>query len=371
MVTTSVMGQRDRAPDVERDPRWRAVCARDAAMDGRFWFSVATTGVYCRPSCPSRRARPENVAFHASPADARRAGFRACLRCRPDEPAGPHAAAITELCRLLEASEERPSLSELGARVGLSPFHLQRVFKQAVGLSPAEYFAACRARRARAAVPTAGSVTEAIHAAGYGSTSRFYEAGALGMTPSRYRAGGEGEDVRFAIARSSLGLVLVAATARGVCEVALGDDRAALTEGLRARFPRARIARGDAPFERLVARVIARIEDPRAAGDLPLDVRGTAFQERVWRALAAIPAGETRTYTEVAEAIGAPRSARAVARACATNTIAVLVPCHRVVREGGALAGYRWGVPRKRALIAREAERSRGPGTRGARSRGS
>jgi AraC family transcriptional regulator of adaptative response/methylated-DNA-[protein]-cysteine methyltransferase len=355
MATTPADAQP--VPDADAD-RWDAVRRRDASADGRFVYAVRTTGVYCRPSCPSRPARRENVSFFADGAAARAAGFRACKRCRPDEasPASPHAAAIARACRLIEEAEEMPALDALAAAAGLSRFHFHRVFKAATGLTPAAYGAARRARRVADALPAAGSVTEALYDAGYGSASRFY-AGAtrrLGMAPSTYRKGGEGEEIRFAVGQCSLGAILVAATATGVCAITMGDDPQALVRDLQDRFPRATLVGGDAAFEATVAAVVGLVEDPRGRHDIPLDVRGTAFQERVWRALREIPPGRTASYTEIAGRIGHPAAVRAVARACGANPAAVAIPCHRVVRTDGALSGYRWGVERKRALLERE-----------------
>mgnify|MGYP001547868188 FL=1 len=341
------------------DPRWEAVVARDPAADGRFWFSVRTTGVYCRPSCAARPARPENVAFHASPADAERSGFRACKRCRPD--AAPRAeqqgALIAELCRYIEGADEVPTLDALAQRAGLSAHHLHRLFKRTTGVTPKAYAAAHRAGRVRERLARGGSVTEAIYGAGYNSNGRFYAESnqVLGMTPTEYRDGGSGAtEIRFAIGACSLGAILVARSDRGVAAIMLGDDPDALARDLQDRFPHARLIGGDAGFERLVAQVVGFVEAPHIGLDLPLDVRGTAFQQRVWQVLREIPAGATASYAQVARRIGAPQSVRAVAQACAANPLAVAIPCHRVVRSDGALSGYRWGVERKRALLERE-----------------
>lgn len=341
------------------DPRWAAVVARDRASDGRFVYSVASTGVYCRPSCAARRPRPENVAFHADPAAAERAGFRPCRRCRPDRPplAEEHARMVAGLCRLIESAEQAPTLEALARHAGMSPHHLQRVFKAVVGLSPRQYAAAHRARRIREGIAATGSITDAIYEAGFGSSGRFYERSnqVLGMTPTAYRAGGANTEIRFAIGECSLGSILVAASERGVCAILIGNDPEALARDLQDRFPRATLVGGDASFERTVATVVGFVEAPRLGLDLPLDVRGTAFQQRVWQALREIPPGSTASYTEIAGRIGAPGSVRAVAGACAANALAVAIPCHRVVRSDGGLAGYRWGVERKRALLEREA----------------
>lgn len=350
----------DRAEATSNDPRWPRVLARDAAADGQFFYSVKTTGVYCRPSCGARPARPENVAFHLSAADAEAAGFRPCKRCKPDQPplAVQHAALIARLCRLIEQADVAPTLDELAAAADMSSFHLHRVFKAVTGLTPRAYAAAHRARRVRSELDRAASVTDAIYDAGYNSNGRFYaEAdGLLGMTPSAFRAGGRDAEIRFAIGECTLGAILVAASARGVCAILLGDDPDALARDLQDRFPKASLIGADAAFEATVARVVGLVEAPRLGHDLPLDVRGTAFQQRVWQALREIPAGETASYAEVAQRIGAPTSMRAVAQACGANALAVAIPCHRVVRSDGALSGYRWGVERKRTLLDREAQ---------------
>jgi AraC family transcriptional regulator, regulatory protein of adaptative response / methylated-DNA-[protein]-cysteine methyltransferase len=342
------------------DPRWAAVAARDARADGQFFYSVRTTGVFCQPSCAARAPRPENVAFHATMADAERAGFRPCRRCRPDQPslATQQAAMVAGLCRHIEQAEQPPTLDELAARVALSPFHLHRVFKAVTGVTPRAYARAQRAERVRRDLAGADTVTEAIYGAGYNSGSRFYEQAdqVLGMTPTRFRAGGADTEIHFAIGQCSLGAILVARSARGVCAIALGDDPQELARELQDRFPQARLIGGDAEFERLVAQVVGLVEAPQLGLDLPLDVRGTAFQQRVWQALRQIPPGQTLSYAELAERIGAPAAVRAVAQACGANTLAVAIPCHRVVRSDGALSGYRWGVERKRALLEKEGQ---------------
>jgi AraC family transcriptional regulator of adaptative response/methylated-DNA-[protein]-cysteine methyltransferase len=347
------------AAAVEGDPRWASVRARDAREDGKFFYSVRTTGVYCRPSCAARPARPENVAFYATRSEAERAGFRPCKRCKPDQPPLPErqAAVVAELCRLIESGDETPTLEDLARHAGLSVFHTHRLFRAATGVTPRAYAAAHRGKRVRAALGEGGTVTQAIYAAGYGSAGRFYEesTGLLGMTPTRYRAGGADTEIRFAIGECSLGSILVAATTQGVCAILLGDDPEELAHDLERRFNRARLTGGDPAFEELVAKVVGLIERPRAGLDLPLDIRGTAFQRRVWAALRAIPAGATASYRDIAGAIGAPQAVRAVAQACAANPLAVAIPCHRVVRTDGDVSGYRWGVARKRALLAREA----------------
>lgn len=357
-MTYSADQRRALAAATQADPRWAAVLARDAGADGRFFHSVRTTGVYCRPSCGARTPRPENVAFHASAADAEAAGFRPCRRCRPDLPplVERQAAMVAALCRQIDEADTLPSLDALATSAGVSRFHLLRVFKAHTGLTPRAWAVARRAARLRERLAGGASVTDAIVDAGYGSTSRVYEKAAqpLGMTPRRYRAGGTDTDIRFAIAQCTLGALLVAASERGVCAIALGDDADALARALQDRFPRARLSGDDADFARLVAQVVSFVEAPRIGLALPLDIRGTAFQQRVWAALRAIPPGQTLSYTELAQRIGAPAAVRAVASACAANTLAVAVPCHRVVRTDGSLSGYRWGVARKRALLDRE-----------------
>lgn len=341
----------------ENDPRWAAVVARDRSADGTFYYSVRTTGVYCRPSCPSRRANPKHVRFHRTAAGAERAGFRPCRRCRPDRPPLErlHAAKIAEICRVIETAA--PSLSALAKRAGLSVYHFHRVFKAVTGVTPRGYAAAHRIRRVRRELEKRSkTVTDAIYDAGFNSGGRFYEMSdqMLGMTPTRYRAGGAGTEIHFAVGDCSLGSILVAQTARGVCAIMLGDDPAALVRDLDDRFPRASLVGGDAAFDRTIARVVGLVEKPALGLDLPLDVRGTAFQQRVWQALRAIPVGSTASYAEIAARIGAPSSARAVAQACGANPIAVAIPCHRVVRTDGSLSGYRWGIERKAALLKRE-----------------
>lgn len=347
------------AKTIEQDPRWQAVVERDAAADGRFYYSVATTGVFCRPSCPSRLARPEHVQFHASCEDAEEAGFRACLRCRPkDAPiAERHAAIIADICRMIEKAEEVPALERLAREVSMSPFHFHRVFKAATGLTPKAYAAAHRSKRVRTELMNGDStVTSAIYDAGFNSNGRFYETSneVLGMTPSAFRDGGVSMQIRFAVAECSLGALLVACSEKGVCAILLGDDPETLVKDLQDQFPKAELLGGDNGFEAMVAKVVGFVEAPAIGLDLPLDVRGTAFQQRVWQALRTIPVGETASYSNIAERIGAPTSARAVARACAANKIAVAIPCHRVVRNDGGLSGYRWGVERKRSLLGRE-----------------
>jgi len=343
----------------ESDPRWASVVARSAAADGTFYYSVKTTGVYCRPSCAARHARPENVRFHRTREDAEQAGFRPCKRCKPHQPSliEQHAAMVTEACRLIEASPSLPTLEELAKEAGVSAFHFHRVFRAITGLTPRAYAAAHRGERVRQELGRAGSVTAAIYQSGYNSNGRFYGESqqVLGMTPTIYRAGGANADIRFAVGECTLGSILVARSELGVCAILLGDDPDTLARDLQDRFPQATLIGGDPEFEQLVAQVVGFVEAPALGFDLPLDVQGTAFQRRVWQALQEIPAGSTASYTEIAGRIGSPKAVRAVAQACAANGLAVAIPCHRVVRNDGGLSGYRWGVERKRALLQREA----------------
>jgi AraC family transcriptional regulator of adaptative response/methylated-DNA-[protein]-cysteine methyltransferase len=341
------------------DPRWTAVAARDHRADGAFYYSVDTTGVYCRPSCGARRANPKNVRFHRTTAEAERAGFRACRRCKPDQPPLEqlHSATVAAICRVIETAEKTPSLAVLARRAGLSPYHFHRVFKAVTGVTPRAYAAAHRTTRVRNELEKRSkTVTEAIYAAGFNSGGRFYETSnqLLGMTPTDYRAGGAETEMHFAVGECSLGSILVAQSVKGVCAILFGDDPDVLVRELQDRFPRAVLVGGDAAFEQTVARVVGFVEAPALGLDLPLDVRGTAFQQRVWQALREIPVGSTASYTEIAARIGAPNGARAVAQACAANALAVAIPCHRVVRTDGSLSGYRWGVERKRNLLGRE-----------------
>ncbi len=341
------------------DERWAAVVRRDAAADEQFYYSVSTTGVYCRPSCPSRLARRENVRFHATCAEAQRAGFRPCKRCKPDQPslAKQYANMVAETCRLIEAAETPPDLADLAQAAGMSRYHFHRIFKAVTGVTPKAYAAAHRAQRVRETLARSDTVTEAIYDAGFNSNGRFYATSTqmLGMTPANFRAGGAHAVIRFAVGECSLGAILVAATDKGVCAILLGDEADALVRDLQDRFPRAELIGGEGEFEQMVARVVGFVEAPELGLDLPLDVRGSAFQQRVWQALRAIPSGATVSYAEIAARIGSPKAVRAVAHACAANAIAVAIPCHRVVRSDGALSGYRWGVERKRALLEREA----------------
>ena len=341
------------------DDRWQAVVHRDRQADGVFYFSVRTTGVFCRPSCAARLPRRENVAFHATPDDARAAGFRPCKRCRPTEPplSERHAQVVAQACRTIEGSETPPSLDDLARQAALSPHHFHRIFKVIAGVTPKAYADAHRGQRVRENLGRADTVTEAIYDAGFNSGGRFYAQSdqVLGMTPTRFRRGGERTTIRFAVGQSSLGAVLVAATDKGVCAILLGDDPDALARSLQDCFPRAQLIGADAEFEAVVAKAVGLVERPNVGFDLPLDIQGTAFQQRVWAALRRTAAGERVSYADIAGRIGSPRSVRAVAGACAANHLAVAIPCHRVVRRDGALSGYAWGVERKRALLAQEA----------------
>jgi AraC family transcriptional regulator of adaptative response/methylated-DNA-[protein]-cysteine methyltransferase len=346
--------------------RWSAVQRRSPRADGVFFYAVATTGVYCRPSCASRPARRENVIFYKTRKEAERAGYRPCLRCRPDlaPQSEREAALIADACLYLaaEGHQSAPSLAELASRVSLSPYHFHRLFRRVAGVTPKAYASAIRQAKLVGKLQKSASVTEAIYDAGFPSSSRFYEASAatLGMKPSVYRRGGEGESIWHVVRKCSLGRVLVAGTAHGVCAILLGDDPAALAAGLRARFPKANLSDSNSDssvtFDRWVEQAVRLVDDPlrSAARALPLDVRGTAFQCRVWKTLQAIRPGSTLSYAEVAAAIGKPRAVRAVANACAANRLAVAIPCHRVIAADGKPGGYRWGTDRKKRLLERE-----------------
>ncbi|WP_150107262.1 bifunctional DNA-binding transcriptional regulator/O6-methylguanine-DNA methyltransferase Ada [Pedosphaera parvula] len=340
------------------DLRWLAVQQRNPNADGHFVYSVATTGVYCRPACPSRLALRENIAFHDTCTDAERAGFRPCKRCQPTGAslAKRHADAAAKACRIIETSDPLPSLDELANAVGLSRYHFHRIFKKTVGVTPRQYFAAHRNERVRSELRSQPSVTQAIYGAGFNSSSRFYERSTetLGMTPGEYQKGGNGTVIRYGFAACPLGLALIAGTARGICSVSFGINRALLEEDLRKNFPKASFEKADRSFDTWVKAIVDHIKDPASRVDLPLDIRGTAFQQRVWQALREIPVGQTASYTEVAARIGQPSAVRAVARACATNRIAAIIPCHRVIGTNGSLTGYRWGVERKRQLLKQE-----------------
>ena len=359
MTTSLAIAPKPATPSVADDPRWARIVARDETADGHLWYSVSTTGVYCRPSCPSRIPNPKNVQLHDTLVSARATGFRACRRCNPDGPSteAGNAALVAKACRIIEESEEEPSLEELAGAVGRSPSYFHRVFKANIGLTPKNYAAAHRAKKVRQGLASCNTVTEAIYDAGFNSSGRFYEKSKdmLGMTPSQYRAGGTDEEIKFAVGQTSLGAILVASSKKGVAAILLGDDPDELVRNLQDRFPRARFIGADRDYEALVARVVGFVEAPKIGLNLPLDVRGTAFQERVWQALREIPVGTTICYAELARRIGSPKAARAVAAACSANKLAIAIPCHRVVRNDGSLSGYAWGVERKRVLLDREA----------------
>lgn len=346
--------------NTEEDPRWAAIVARDPKADGLFVYGVKTTGVYCRPSSASRLPRPENIQFFDTPAHAEAAGYRASKRARGDqtELAAQHAQLVAEACRHIEQADTPPSLNALALRAGLSPFHFHRVFKAVTGLTPKGYASAERTRKVREGLKGQHSVTDALYDAGFNSNSRFYEAAdqLLGMKPSDYKAGGTNSEILFAVGQCSLGAILVAQSRLGVCAILLGDDPDTLVRDLQDQFPKAHLVGADRRFEQTVAQVVGFIEAPALGLDLPLDLRGTAFQQRVWQALRDIPLGSTASYAQIAERIGAPKSFRAVAQACGANSLAVAIPCHRVVRSNGELSGYRWGVERKRRLLARESD---------------
>ncbi len=344
------------------DERWALVCGRDRSADGRFVYAVTSTGVFCRPSCASRRARRDRVRFFDTPRAAQLAGFRACLRCRPLEAiADPWLARIELACVAIASAAVPPPLATLASQAGSSPYHFLRNFKRIVGVTPRAYADARRFEHVKRHLRIEPTVTTAFLDAGYESSSRFYEGAAsrLGMTPSAYRAGGLGETIRYATAASPLGRVLIAATGRGVCSVALGDHDAVLVAALRSEYPRADVEKAPAVLRAMLTRVTGHLAGRLPTLELPLDVRATAFQRQVWEALKAIPAGDTRTYAEVARAIGRPSASRAVARACASNPVALVIPCHRVVPAVGGAGGYRWGRERKQQLLARERTRRR------------
>ena len=343
-------------PDDEQ--RWNAVVARDSANDGKFVFAVSTTGVYCRPSCPARRPRRENVRFYPRPENAEQAGFRACLRCRPKSLSGnPQTDVVKEICRYIEQHLDEPvTLQTLGRVFRQSPFHLQRRFKAALGITPREYADACRLKSLKRSLQAGDNVTRAMYDAGYGSSSRLYErtASQLGMTPDKYRRGAIAAPIRYTCADSPLGRMLVAATERGVCAIQFAESDNELLEGLKHEFPFAHRREDDGGLRSFVKVLLNQMQGKRLDEGFPLDIRATAFQRRVWTHLQSIPFGKTCSYSQVAKAIGEPRACRAVARACATNPVAVAIPCHRVVREDGSMGGYRWGLERKKTLLAVE-----------------
>ena len=344
------------------DPRWKAFVTRDPLAVGQFYTAVITTGIYCRPTCSARLPKPENVQFFDTCQAAEHAGYRPCKRCKPEqiEQENEIIGMITKVCRILEMEEEIPSLNQLAAIAGMSKFHFHRLFKKTTGLTPREYAATRRETRLRENITRKNTITEAIYDAGYNANSRFYEKSnqVLGMTPTIYRSGGKDMKIRYAIGDSSLGLILIAESERGLCSIMLGDDPDQLMQDLRKRFPKADLIPGESEFEQHVARVINFVESPKIGLDLPLDIQGTVFQQRVWQALRLIPPGMTASYAEIASRIGSPKGARAVAQACATNYLAVAIPCHRVVHTDGSVSGYRWGVERKKALLKRESDQA-------------
>jgi len=340
------------------DACWRAVLDRDAAMDGAFVYAVRSTGIFCRPSCPSRRPRREQVSFFTLPEVAERSGFRACKRCRPETGAtDPALAIVRAACRVIENETEGiPTLAALGREVGASPYHLQRRFKQIIGISPRQYGEALRLERLKTSLRGGEPVAQALYGAGYGSSSRLYEKAPehLGMTPASYAKGGRGAEIRFTVTQSPLGRMLVAATEFGICSVSLGDDGAELEKNLRSDYAAARIERDDGAMKHAVDAIFAHLDGNAPHIDLSVDIRASAFQWKVWQRLRAIPRGETQTYGEIADDIGHARAARAVGTACASNPVALVVPCHRAVRKSGTMSNYRWGADRKRKLLERE-----------------
>ena len=357
-MTHTMTPARRKSRALSTNEKWAAVLSRDKSYDGRFFYAVASTGIFCRPSCPSRRPNKSNVTFHETTSEARGLGFRPCKKCRPDQTSADQhlSVAIIEACRTIEASPERLSLGALADAAGLSRFHFHRAFKKFTGVTPKAYADQLRHIRIRDQLKTTQSVTEAIYGAGFQSSAGFYARSreALGMTPSDFKKGGAGMDIEFAVKDCSLGAILVAATSKGVCAVLIGDDEGALFCDLKSRFPRANLSAATTRLDKIASRVIAAAEHPERRTGIPLDVQGTAFQRRVWEALKAIPAGTTATYAGIAEQIGKPKSVRAVAGACGANPAAVLIPCHRVIRAGGGLSGYRWGIERKLELLRRE-----------------
>lgn len=353
-----------RALRTEDDPRWDILVNRRSDAGAAFVYGVLTTGIYCTPCSPTRLPRPENVVFFDSARDAEAAGFRPSLRNAGDSHALQlkHAEAVAQACRLIDAAESMPTLTALAEQVGISGFHFHRIFKRLTGLTPRAYSVASLRSRVKVQLSQSVSITHALYEAGYNANSRFYEASQnmLGMKPSEYRAGGTNVDIRFALGESSLGSILVATSSKGICAISLGDDPHALIEAFQDQFPNANLIGADAAFEQLVAEVVGFVESPATGLALPLDIRGTVFQERVWQALRDIPAGSTATYTQIATQIGLPSAVRAVANACSANKLAVAIPCHRVVRSDGSMSGYRWGVERKRKLLEIEAAEGTG-----------
>jgi len=344
--------------NVQNDPRWQAVVSCDATADGQFVYAVKTTGIYCAPSCASRQPNPENVQFFSDAASAEQAGYRPCKRCRQGmiSLAQFHAERIAQACRLIEQASEPYPLKQLASDVGISAYHFHRLFKAHTGVTPKEYAQALRGKRLQQNLSQDGRVTDAIYQSGYASDGRFYEnaTAALGMTPKAFKDGGRDVEVWFAVGQCKLGHILVAESARGICAILLGDDPDALVQSLQQRFPHAALQGANAEFEQRIATIVGFVDAPETGLNLPLDIRGTAFQQRVWQALRDIPLGSTASYSQIAEKIGAPKAVRAVAGACAANWLAVAIPCHRVVKNDGQLSGYRWGVERKKALLDQE-----------------
>ena len=343
---------------VSENQRWQAIQTRDRQAEGIFWYAVITTGIYCRPACPSRLPNRENIRYFDSIENAESAGFRACKRCKPKQLTAfqQHLSMVTKICRLIQSSESEINLTALAQKTELSPYYFHKVFKSITGLTPKSYFQAHRAKRIQTALDVDGSVTEAAYSAGFGSSGRFYETAnqLLGMPPRSFQNGGTDIRIYFAIGECYLGSILVAATHVGVCTISLGDDPEILLNELKEQFPQAELIGGDDTFGQTIVQVIDFIESPKAQLKLPLDIQGSIFQKRVWQALQEIPSGTTVSYTQIAEKIGSPKAFRAVANACASNTLAIAIPCHRVVRSDGGLSGYRWGIERKRALLACE-----------------
>ncbi len=345
-------------PSVSEQERWEAFANKDRRYDGRFVVAVRTTGIYCRPSCPSRPPLPKNITFYDLPEEAEQAGFRPCKRCTPDTQAF-EAEVVGRLCRYMdEHLDDKVKLDDLGQIVNLSPHHLQRVFKKALGITPRQYVEARRLENLKSRLKAGENVTDALYEAGYSSSSRLYERDQLGMTPAAYRKGGKGMNIHFTTAPCSLGTVLVGATEKGICAVSLGDTPDELENTLRGDYPAADIQRDDDALGEWLSPVLQIVEGEQPHNELPLDIQATAFQWRVWQELRTIPAGETRTYSEIAQAIGNPKAVRAVGSACGNNHVAIVIPCHRVVREDGTMGGYRWGINRKEQLLKREGLRS-------------
>jgi len=347
------------------DQLWQAVMAKDARFDGQFVFAVSSTGVYCRPSCPSRRAHRERVKFFELPAAAEQAGFRACLRCQPQRVRiiDPQIELVQRVCRLLNSNEsESLKLPELASQAGVSPFHLQRTFKRVMGISPRQYLAARKIDNFKTHVRKGESVTTSLYESGFNSSSRLYEHAAeeLGMTPATYSRGGRGVNISYTTTASPMGRLLVAVTERGVCAVRMADNDAELEKDLRAEFPNAELKRDDSALRESVQKILSHLEKKESRLDLPLDIKATAFQRQVWEHLRSIPYGETVSYGDVAKALGKPGAVRAVGRACATNPVALVIPCHRVVREDKTLGGYRWGLDRKKKLLEHERRAQKG-----------